>query len=626
MANRQVVTEIVGDAAKWNKASEDASAHASKMGSVFGRAGGSVKTAGLVMAGAAVAAGAAFVAFGIKSIGNAQDQERAWNRVRSVFGKGGASEVIKWSEANRKALGVTDDELELSISKYANWAKHAGESSATATKAAEAMATRASQISLATGQSYDEVFAALTKGSQGASKAVKQFGVDLTPASLAQYAYTHEIAKTGDKLTDTQKAFARQGLILQQTTGYTKDAAAMSGGLADSQRKLRVVIDDVQDGIGAAFLKVATVVLPIVISGFTQLNDFIQSAMPTLQAVVGNVTAAVGASFTWISTNVVPILRTAFAFVVTNVIPALGAAFNWIVKNVLPALGTAFSWFVANIIPKLQVAFAWISANVIPALGAAFDWIVKNVIPPLSAAIRFIVTNVIPPLARAFGFIIENVIPAVGNAFAWINTHVVPPFSTVIRNLGTLIGAVFGTVTTVARALVPVFAAVFGAIGTVIGLFVKAIQVGFNLIFNAVDILERVFRVLGSIVAGIFGAIGGVVRGAINAVIGAVNAVIGAINGIQVHIHMGPVNYDFDGFNIGRIPYLHAGGIVPGQPGSDVMTMLRAGELVVPAGQTGAAGGLTIIIQGPVYGGPAGLDELADAIAGRLRLGGFTRP
>jgi hypothetical protein len=142
--------------------------------------------------------------------------------------------------------------------------------------------------------------------------------------------------------------------------------------------------------------------------------------------------------------------------------------------------------------------------------------------------------------------------------------------------------------------------------------------------FEAViGVVERVIEIATPIVAlftRIFSGIGGVVRGAMNGVIDLINNVIDAINGIQVHIHTGPVNIDFDGLNIGHLPRLHLGGVVPGVAGSEVPVVLQAGEVVTPRGGGGPGAGVTVVIQGNVYGGPAGLDELADALMRRMRL------
>jgi len=139
-----------------------------------------------------------------------------------------------------------------------------------------------------------------------------------------------------------------------------------------------------------------------------------------------------------------------------------------------------------------------------------------------------------------------------------------------------------------------------------------------------VAVIEKVVEIAGPVqdlLIKIFGTIGGIVKRAMNGVIDLINNVIDAINGIQIHIHAGPVNVDFDGLNIGHLPRLHLGGVVPGVTGSEVPVILQAGEMVTPRGGAGqGGGGLTLVVNGNVYGGPAGLDELTDQIVWRLRL------
>jgi len=48
-----------------------------------------------------------------------------------------------------------------------------------------------------------------------------------------------------------------------------------------------------------------------------------------------------------------------------------------------------------------------------------------------------------------------------------------------------------------------------------------------------------------------------------------------------------------------RLPRLHTGGIVPGVAGQPVLSLLQAGETVMPRG-AGPAGGVTVIVQGSV--------------------------
>jgi hypothetical protein len=124
-------------------------------------------------------------------------------------------------------------------------------------------------------------------------------------------------------------------------------------------------------------------------------------------------------------------------------------------------------------------------------------------------------------------------------------------------------------------------------------------------------------------VGRVFGAITVTVKGAINAVIGIINGMIRAIDSVQIHVHINPpdplpkIAFDWNGVGIGQLPYLHAGGIVPGTPGADVLAIPQAGERVVPRG---ASGGSTIVvnINGGLIDGPT-IDALTNALARRLQ-------
>jgi hypothetical protein len=170
----------------------------------------------------------------------------------------------------------------------------------------------------------------------------------------------------------------------------------------------------------------------------------------------------------------------------------------------------------------------------------------------------------------------------------------------------------------VVQALAPVFRGIFHTIGDIITGFVRAVQAIVGVVQVVSNRVTTIFRSMGNIIGGIWRGITGVVRSVFNTIIDIVNNVIGAINRIQVHIHVGPVNYDFNGLNIGYIPRLHTGGIVPGVAGTDVLTMLQAGERVVPRNQVGGESGVTIVVQGSIYG----VDDLMDIIAMRLKLQG----
>jgi uncharacterized membrane protein len=139
--------------------------------------------------------------------------------------------------------------------------------------------------------------------------------------------------------------------------------------------------------------------------------------------------------------------------------------------------------------------------------------------------------------------------------------------------------------------------------------------------FEAViPVLRTVFTVAANIVrawvTGVqtyFGIVATIVRTVFNGVIDIINGVIAGINAIQVHVHVGPVNLDWNGANLSYLPRLHSGGIVPGVPGSDVLTLLQAGERVIPAAGAGGGGNtyqLTVLAIDPQSAAVAVVDAI----------------
>lgn len=208
---------------------------------------------------------------------------------------------------------------------------------------------------------------------------------------------------------------------------------------------------------------------------------------------------------------------------------------------------------------------------------------------------EMLITHLYPVVMKVATFFADNLPGAIkiaGNLFTWLNTNVIQPLIPVFKAIGAVV-----------VALAPVFGAVFGVIGAVIAVAVRA------------------FVGLASTVVGVWGAIFGAIRGAVNGIISVINSVIRGINSFKIpRIEIGGlvVFGGWGGLRLGQIPYLHAGGVVPGAPGSDVLTMLQAGERVIPA--SGSSSNVTVYVEGPVYG--SDIDQLADKIAMRLRLAG----
>lgn len=148
-------------------------------------------------------------------------------------------------------------------------------------------------------------------------------------------------------------------------------------------------------------------------------------------------------------------------------------------------------------------------------------------------------------VGRIINDVATTVIPVLVDALVWVIDNVLPPIQKGFEILGPIISRIFGVAT------------------RVIGAWVAFVSAGFSTVAT-------------------------IVRTVFNVVIDVINGAIRAINSISFTtpdwLPGEPVTFSA---NLGYLPRLHAGGLVPGAPGSDVLTVLQAGERVLPAGAGG---------------------------------------
>lgn len=268
------------------KAEGQAKGFAGNAGSAFGAVAEKVALVGAAVIGAA--AGMA-----VKGLEMADTLQKAQALVKAAYGSTTAA-LESWTNKNQVALGVNETDLSTNLATWGIYAKGIGQSTDQAAASGEALATRAAQISAVTGQSFDDVFTALEKGVQGATKGLKQYGVAIDPVVLKNEAMTLGIYNGKGALDLSQKALATQALILQQTTPYV-DAFGTAQQSAGFQIKdMGVVVDQTMIAIGDAVTPIAAKVLPLFAKGVQMVSDFIITNLPVAEAVFGKLGDVVG--------------------------------------------------------------------------------------------------------------------------------------------------------------------------------------------------------------------------------------------------------------------------------------------------------------------------------------------
>lgn len=196
-----------------------------------------------------------------------------------------------------------------------------------------------------------------------------------------------------------------------------------------------------------------------------------------------------------------------------------------------------------------------------------------------------IVNFVIPTIAAMGTTLFSTVIPAV---WGFTSALLANPITWIVVGIIALI-AVIVLIATHFQQFKQIVSDVWGAIKSA---------------FSAAwDFMSGIFDKIGHAVANVWNGFGDGLKAAINGVIWILNKGIDGINGL---LHGINATLGWTGLHIGDVPHipkLHQGGIVPGVAGSEMLTVLQAGERVIPAtGPQQGGGGGTIRFAGNTDG------------------------
>lgn len=605
--------DIVGDSTRFRKATDDATASSGRLGGAFG----SLKqgaASGLGLAGVVGIAGLTATAIGgvVDTIGNAitaaSNLSETQGKVGVVFGSS-SKEVLAWGQNAATAMGLSTNQALAAAAQYGNLFVSLGQSKSAAADMSTNMVKLAGDMASFNNASIEDTLAAIQAGLVGETEPLRRFGVNLNDAALRQQALDMGLVKTTkETLPASVKMQAAYALILEQSTTAQGDFARTSEGLANQQRIAAARVEDALTRVGSAITPIAQTVVPMLADAFVGVIGVMGQVWSAVQPVVAFLAGQLG-----------PVIRQVATFVSGQLVPAVTAAARTAFPIVSAAIKTAADvlGFLARAISPVVQALASV---LLPAFRAVAGFVTGTIVPVISNVARAVMPA-LSTAARVLGPIVTAIFNQIANNIRSAATLI----GIGINQLGNVFRTVFGVIGTVVRTAATVIGNVANAIRTIFTGIVNTATSMYNGIRNAVG------NIIGA-VAGMPGRIAGVARGMWDSIWNGfrnvVNSIIRGWNSISFsvpRVDLGPLG-SVGGFSIGtpNLPYLHTGGIVPGAPGSNVLTVLQAGEEVRSRVNARDRGGVTIVIQGPIYGGPAGLDELAADLAARLRLQGVT--
>lgn len=452
---------------------------------------------------AAVAVGTGLVTAmtlgGAYAINASSNLTEAVNKTSVVFGDNG-DEVQAWAKTLASSFGISSRAGLDAAGVFGNMLVPMGVAQDEAAKMSMRLTELSGDMASFNNASPDEIMEALRSGLSGEAEPLRKYGVFLNEANIAARAMADGAKKVNGQLPQQAKTLAAYNLILEQTKLQQGDVArSAKTSLAVSMNKLKANFENVAAGIGNKFLPYAI------------------RAVQTLDGMLATFDRARASG-----------ARFGFA-IATALDGAAGGGTKFrdafvVIENV-----------VGKVWGKLQEGIAFVRGKVLPALVEFGQGIIEGIKP----AMPFF-ENVLLPLLKgvAIGVIgsivgawkvIWPVLQLLFRALGWIGTKAAP-FKGVIENIGKVIGFVFAGPILKGIGVLGKLGGVLGFVGRIAGRL-GGILIGFGRIVGTV--VGFVFKTwlrlaafwfgtlhgIGKVVATVFGAMSGVVRGALGKVV-----------------------------------------------------------------------------------------------------------
>lgn len=272
---------------------------------------------------------------------------------------------------------------------------------------------------------------------------------------------------------------------------------------------------------------------------------------------------------------------------------AIATAISWAWETIIKPAWAVIAWYIENVLIRYVMLLWTVYSTAFKIIAAVVLWAWENVIKPAWEAISNYVTTYLIPYLQTLWAVAVAVWSGIVAAISWAWENVIKP----------VWDAIYGFIV---NYLIPYYQMLWAVVQAVWSGISSAISTAWNTISG----------IFSSIVGGISwvaGMIGGIVSGIVNTFLGLPGSIRNALSGMWDflgdqfrNIINGIVslwnNLAIPSFTIGGwstpfgdlpswttpridfpdIPRMHSGGFVPGRPGAEVLTVLQAGELVLP--------------------------------------------
>lgn len=327
--------------------------------------------------GKLTALGAAGVAGLMPAINAASDLQESLNVFGTVF-KDNTGAMRDWTAATAQALGRSESQIIQFTSKTGAQLQGMGFDTGQSSEMSKALSALAVDLASFYNTADADALDAIMSAFRGEADPIERFNVNVKEAAVNQKLLQSSIDPS--KATESQKAYARYALILEQTTMAQGDAVKTSGSYSNQLKRLQATALTLGETIGGALLDSLSSFYGTVSNVAVTLQKWIQANPALIKSVamvavgvaaLGGALVALGA-FGAAAAIAIKILVAPFALISTAVgllVPLLSALLSPI-GLVVAAIAILSGAFIKKI-GGLQPIFDWFKAKFDEIVGVA---------------------------------------------------------------------------------------------------------------------------------------------------------------------------------------------------------------------------------------------------------------
>ena len=229
------------------------------------------RTASLALFG--VATGLGFLVN--KTLNAASSAEELKNVLQQSFGSM-AQEVSDWAEKQGEAMNRSNYQMKEFVSLNQAILKPMLGSNEQTAKMSKNMTKLAVDIGSFFEVADKQAFEAIQSGMMGMVRPLRRYGIDLTDATIAEYARQRGIKKSTEEMTQAEKVQLRYNYLMENTIHIQGDAIRTAGSYANRKKALTSQIRNLTEAIGYGYIPIAQKIVSVLIEGIKSTHEWIK--------------------------------------------------------------------------------------------------------------------------------------------------------------------------------------------------------------------------------------------------------------------------------------------------------------------------------------------------------------